>query len=69
MSDTFFFGAASGVDAIADFADDIDAIRLGDGFGFSSAGEALGFAEQVGDDVVFNFGGAVLARLGRIWLR
>ena len=45
--------------------DDIDTIRLGDGFGFGSAGQALGFADQVGDDVVFGFGGGqVLTVLG-----
>ena len=56
-ADAFFFGAAGDRDTIADFADDIDRIRLGDGFGFASAAEALGFAEQVGGNVVFSFGG------------
>ena len=64
-SDTFSFLPGSGADTIADFGDDIDTIRLGDGFGFGSVSQALGFADEVGDDVVFGFGGGqVLTVLG-----
>jgi glucose/arabinose dehydrogenase len=58
-SDTFFYGPLSGADIITDFAD-ADTLRLGDGFGFGSAAAALSRATQVGDDVVFDFGGGRL---------
>ena len=64
-ADTFFFAPTSGADTIIDFGDDIDTIRIGDGFGFATAGQALQFADEVGDDVVFSFaGGQVLTVLG-----
>jgi Ca2+-binding RTX toxin-like protein len=64
-ADAFFFAPSSAADMITDFQDDIDLIRLGDGFGFSSAAQALGFADEVGDDVVFTFsGGQSLTLLG-----
>ena len=64
-ADAFFFGPGSNADTLTDFADNIDTLRLGDGFGFTSAAQALQFADQVGDDVVFSFaGGQVLTVQG-----
>ena len=64
-ADAFFFAPTSSADAITDFGNDIDTIRIGDGFGFTTAGQALQFADEVGDNVVFSFaGGQVLTVLG-----
>jgi glucose/arabinose dehydrogenase len=64
-ADTFFFGPGSTADTVTDFEDNIDLIRLGEGFRFTSAAQALGFADAVGDDVVFTFaGGQSLTLLG-----
>ena len=64
-ADAFFFAPTSSADAITDFGNNIDTIRIGDGFGFATAGQALQFADEVGDDVVFSFaGGQVLTVLG-----
>jgi glucose/arabinose dehydrogenase len=63
--DTFYFGLTSASDRIADFQNDIDTIRIGDGYGFATASQALGFADQVGGNVVFTFnGGQVLTVVG-----
>jgi serralysin len=63
-ADTFIFATSSGADTLIDFGDDIDTIRLGDDFGFATTNQALQFADQVGDDVVFSFdGGQVLTVL------
>ena len=56
-ADRFLFLPGSGRDVVADFRDDVDAIRLGGGFGFASAAEALERARAVGGDLVFAFGG------------
>ena len=56
-ADRFLFLPGSGRDVVADFRDDVDAIRLGGGFGFESAAEALERARVVGGDLVFAFGG------------
>ena len=56
-ADRFLFLPGSGRDVVADFRDDVDAIRLGGGFGFESAAEALERARAVGGDLVFAFGG------------
>ena len=62
-ADTFLFHPNNAVAITTDFRND-DTIRLGNGFGFTTATEALGFAEEVGDDVVFHFpGGEVLTVL------
>ena len=55
-ADRFLFRPDAGRDTIADFRDDVDAIRLA-GFGFADAGEALAFASEADGDVVFDFGG------------
>lgn len=52
-ADLFVF--RSGADVITDFTDDVDTIQLGAAFGFTSVAQAMSFAEQVGDDVVFTF--------------
>ena len=54
-ADTFVFRA--GADTITDFRDDVDTIRLGDGFGLASVSQALAMGEEVGRDVVFDFAG------------
>jgi Ca2+-binding RTX toxin-like protein len=56
-ADTFVFHPAPGADTVVDFADGIDRIRFGGGFGFDAPAEALDFAQQVGGSVVFVFGG------------
>lgn len=53
--DLFVFSVGSDIDILLDFADDRDTISLTD-FEFESVNEALSFAQQVGDDVVFDFG-------------
>ena len=55
-ADEFVFRPGSGHDRIVDFRDDVDAIRLGDGFGFATPAEALALATEAGGDVVFDFG-------------
>ena len=57
-STEFVFRPGSGRDRIVDFRDDVDAIRLGGGFGFATPAEALALATEAGGDVVFDFGGA-----------
>lgn len=64
-ADGFYFAANSTADTITDFEDDVDYVRLGEGFGFGSVRQALRVADQVGDDVVFTFsGGRSLTLLG-----
>lgn len=53
-ADIFEFDRGEGIDVIKDFEDDIDQINL-DNFSFSTS-EAYDFAEQVGADVIFDFG-------------
>ena len=53
--DTFVFAKAMGRDRICDFQDNIDQIELQGFAGVTSVAQALGFATQVGRDVVFNF--------------
>lgn len=53
-ADIFEFDRGEGVDIIKDFENNIDTINL-DNFGFTKE-EAFGFADQVGSDVVFDFG-------------
>ncbi|MEP3344909.1 MAG: hypothetical protein ABJO09_21620, partial [Hyphomicrobiales bacterium] len=70
-ADSFHFAINSDSDRISDFQNNVDTIQL-QGFGLSNASEAMGFASQVGADVVFNFGSgdvltvddATLAMLG-----
>lgn len=58
-ADLFVF--TSGSDRITDFANDIDTVQLDAAVGFTSVAQAMGFADQVGEDVVFRFtGGHVL---------
>lgn len=54
-ADTFHFDKGEGVDVVKDFEDDLDTIAL-DNFAYANAGDALADAEQVGADVVFDFG-------------
>ncbi len=54
--DIFEYVVGGDVDRIRDFEDGSDRIDLSD-FGFPGAFQALSFASQVGDDVVFLFGG------------
>jgi glucose/arabinose dehydrogenase len=56
-ADLFVFEPGSGRDVIADFRDDVDAVRLGEGFGFARPREALAVASGVGGNLVFDFGG------------
>ena len=49
------FAKAMGRDRICDFQDNIDQIELQGFAGVTSVAQALGFATQVGRDVVFNF--------------
>ena len=60
-ADEFVFRPGSGHDRIVDFRDDVDAIRLGGGFGFATPAEALALATEAGGDVVFDFGRERLA--------
>ncbi len=53
-ADVFEFDRGEGVDVIKDFENNIDQINL-DNFNFSTS-EAYDFAQQVGSDVVFDFG-------------
>lgn len=53
-ADIFEFDRGEGVDVIKDFENNIDTIRL-DNFDFEDD-DPYAFAEQVGDDVVFDFG-------------
>jgi len=55
-ADEFVFRPGSGSDRVVDFRDDVDAIRLGDGFGLGTPAEALALATNVRGDVVFDFG-------------
>jgi glucose/arabinose dehydrogenase len=55
-SDTFQYGPGYGPDRIVDFQDDRDTLRLGDGFGFDTASEALASARNASGGVVFDFG-------------
>jgi glucose/arabinose dehydrogenase len=61
-SDTFVFTA--GADTVADFEDGQDTIVLGANFGFGSAAEALGLADEEADRVIFEFDDAELTVLG-----
>ena len=54
-SDTFDFAKNDDADQVSDFENNIDCISLR-GFGFTSTTQALTFAAQVGDNVVFDFG-------------
>ncbi len=60
-ADEFVFRPGSGHDRIVDFRDDVDAIRLGGGFGLATPAEALALAREAGGDVVFDFGRERLA--------
>ncbi len=53
-ADKFVFFKTGGNDTIADFTDDVDTIRFGK---LGDADAVLAAATQVGDDVVFDFGG------------
>ena len=53
-ADVFHFDKGEGVDIVKDFENNIDEIQL-DNFGFNAA-TAFTFADQVGTDVVFDFG-------------
>ncbi|MDX2483141.1 MAG: M10 family metallopeptidase [Pseudodonghicola sp.] len=53
-ADKFVFFKTGGNDTIADFTDDVDTIRFGK---LGDADAVLAKATQVGDDVVFDFGG------------
>ncbi|TDE41216.1 M10 family metallopeptidase C-terminal domain-containing protein [Antarcticimicrobium sediminis] len=53
-ADTFVFFKTGGNDTIADFVDDVDTIRFGN---LGNADAVLAAATQVGNDVVFDFGG------------
>ena len=58
-ADVFHFDRGGDADVIRDFRDDEDTIEL-DGFDFAGGtgrNSAFGAARQVGDDVVFDFGG------------
>lgn len=54
--DRFDFNENDGADSIMDFEDDLDFIDLIGVSGLNTVGDALGFASQVGSDVVFDFG-------------
>lgn len=54
-ADTFGFGPGFGADRVADFQDNVDTIRLGDGFGFATVDDALAFARNTAGGVVFTF--------------
>jgi Ca2+-binding RTX toxin-like protein len=54
-ADVFEFERRDGADVIKDLEDGTDRIEFDD-FDFANAAEALSFADQVGDDVVFDFG-------------
>ena len=53
--DVFEFEVGDGRDIVEDFQDGLDRIDFDD-FNFQSAAEVLSYADQVGDDVVFDFG-------------
>jgi Ca2+-binding RTX toxin-like protein len=53
-ADVFHFDRGEGIDIVKDFENNIDEIQL-DNFGFTKA-DAFDFADQVGADVVFDFG-------------
>lgn len=53
-ADRFVFAKGGGNDTIADFTDDVDAIRIA---GLGEAAAILDLAVQVGEDVLFDFGG------------
>lgn len=55
-ADVFVFKKASGVDRVMDFQDNLDTVALIGFAGINTAAKALGYAIQVGDDVVFQFG-------------
>ncbi len=55
--DRFYFNEISGNDRIADFQNNIDTIRLGDDFGFTTVSQALALAVNVNGNVVFTFDG------------
>jgi Ca2+-binding RTX toxin-like protein len=54
--DTFHLDFGEGHDIIEDFENNLDVIQL-DNFTFGAGQDAFDFATQVGDDVVFDFGG------------
>jgi Ca2+-binding RTX toxin-like protein len=53
--DVFVFGHGAGRDAVMDFQDDIDTIRMVD-FGIASLAQARDHAAQIGANVVFDLG-------------
>ena len=66
-NDVFVFRDGYGRDRIADFADDVDTLRLDDSLWTGTRGVAqviADFADVVGDDVVFDFGGDILTLKG-----
>ncbi|WP_386685109.1 lamin tail domain-containing protein [Loktanella sp. R86503] len=54
-ADTFHFDSGEGVDVVKDFENNVDTIEL-DNFNYLNVSDALNDAEQVGTDVVFDFG-------------
>ncbi|AZY92938.1 MULTISPECIES: family 16 glycosylhydrolase [Paracoccus] len=54
-ADVFVFGHGAGRDAVMDFQDDIDTIRMID-FGIASLAQARDHAAQIGANVVFDLG-------------
>lgn len=55
-ADRFEFAHGHGADTIKDFEDDVDTLLLS-GFAVADPGAALDLADEVGGDVVFDFGG------------
>ncbi len=55
-ADTFHFDHGEDHDVIKDFENNVDTIEL-DNFSFAPGEDAFDFATQVGNDVVFDFGG------------
>ncbi len=55
-ADRFVFETGDGRDIVRDFQDGLDRIDFQD-FGFANARQAKAFADQVGDDVRFDFRG------------
>lgn len=53
-ADTFVFDENFGLDRITDFVNNVDVLDL-TAFGFADAGDALSNAQQIADDVVFDF--------------
>ncbi len=55
-ADVFAFKKASGSDRVMDFQDNVDTVAVIGFAGVNTATKALGYAFQVGNDVVFKFG-------------